>query len=182
MDDITKKFSDVLERDEQLLWTGRPKFLPFVIPGILVGLFEIGVGISVVMLMNRPDNDRSFAWVFGLVFIGIGAWAMLGKLLSFGNTFYACTNRRVLIRSGVAETIITVIDHMEIINMQVKVGIFEKVFNTGSIRFFTGRTQTDPDNTNSTKKVYDDWEAIPEPYAVFKKVEQIMAGIKSRQI
>lgn len=179
MDNIAIRFSDVLEKEEQLLWTGRPKFLPFVIPGILIGLFEIGVGISVVMLMNKPENDRSFTWVFGLVFVGLGVWAMLRKLLSFGNTFYACSNRRVMIRSGIVETIITVIDHHEVINMQVKVGIAEKMFNTGSIRFFTGKTQTDPDNTNDTKKVYDSWEAIPDPYGVFKKVKQLITEIKS---
>jgi hypothetical protein len=179
MENFTIRFSDVLEKDEQLLWGGRPKFLPFVIPGILIGLFEIGVGTTVVMLMNKPENDRSFTWVFGLVFVALGVWAMLRKLLSFGNTFYACSNRRVMIRSGIAETIITVIDHHEIINMQVKVGIFEKMFQTGSIRFFNGKTKTDPDNTNVTTKVYDGWEAIPDPYGVFKKVKEIIAGIKS---
>ena len=178
MDNIRIRFSDVLEKDEHLLWTGRPKFLPFVLSSILIGLGEIAVGITVVMLMNNPQNERSFAWVFGLIFIVLGLGAMLRKLLSFGNTFYACSAGRVMVRSGAVETIITIINFDEILNVQVKLGFFEQPFKAGTIRFFSGRTQTETDSTNVIK-VYDSWEAIPEPYEVFKKVESLRANVKS---
>jgi type I site-specific restriction endonuclease len=113
-----------------------------------------------------------------VIIIATGAWAILRPLLSFGNTFYACSNRRVMIRSGIIETIIKIIDYDEISDMQVTVNLFEKMSNAGTIRFFSGRTQTDSDN-NVTTKVYEAWEAINDPYAVFKKVKQIAVDIKT---
>lgn len=181
MDNIAIRFSDVIEKDEQLLWTGKPKFLPFVLSSILIGLGEIAVAIPMVTLMNNPDNERSFAWPFGLILILIGLGTILNKLLSFGNTFYACSARRVMVRSGGVDTTITIINFDEIVNVQVKLGFFEQPFKAGTIRFFSGRTQTDTDSTN-VSKVYDNWEAIPDPYGTFKKVQQIMAGIKNPHI
>lgn len=181
--EYTKHFSDILDKDEQVLWTGKPKFFPFVMKGLIIGILEIGMGIAWIFLQKdffkSSDNDiPTFTWFFPVIMFATGAWAILSRLLSFGNTFYACSNRRVMIRSGIIETIIKIIDYDEISDMHVTVGVFEKMSNAGTIRFFSGRTQTDSDS-NVTTKVYEGWEAIDDPYAVFKKVKQIAVDIKT---
>ena len=50
------------------------------------------------------------------------------------------------------------------------------MYNVGSIRFFSGRTQTDEGNTT---KQFDCWFAIENPYEVFKLVKQTSVDIKT---
>jgi hypothetical protein len=59
--------------------------------------------------------------------------------------------------------------------MEVSVSFIEKIFNVGTIKFFSGKLE---DNDGTTIKVYDRWEAIPNPYAIFKQVKQVTVDIK----
>jgi hypothetical protein len=58
------------------------------------------------------------------------------------------------------------IDYDKISDIEVTVSLVEKMYNVGTIRFFSGRTQTDEGNT--TSKLYDSWNAIENPYEVFQ--------------
>lgn len=55
--------------------------------------------------------------------------------------------------------------HDKISDIEVTVNFVERAFNVGTIRFFSGRTET---NDGVTSKLYDKWEAIANPYEVFK--------------
>ena len=61
-----------------------------------------------------------------------------------------------------------------------KAGVFasinKRAFDVGTIKFFSGRTQTDE---GTTTKLYDKWEAISNPYEVFKNVKQVSVDIKT---
>ena len=46
----------------------------------------------------------------------------------------------------------------------------------GTIRFFSGRTKTDEETMT---KLYDSWEAITDPYEVFKHVKKTSVDIKT---
>jgi len=82
----------------------------------------------------------------------------------------------VMVRTGFIGTDFKSIDYDKISDIEVTVNFMERAFNVGSIRFFSGRTQ---ENDGTTTKLYDKWEAIPDPYGVFKKVKQVSVDIKT---
>lgn len=178
------KFSAILDKDEQVMWAETPVFLPYLLSGIWVGLIQIAMGIGWVLfnekLVGKGDNDQAqnLFWIFGAIMVAAGGWIILRKLLSYGNTYYAYTNRRVIIRSGIVGANFKTIDYDKISDVEVSINLFERLFNTGTIRFFSGRTTHDSDS-NTTSKVYDTWEAIRDPYSIFKKVKEVSVDIKT---
>lgn len=81
-----------------------------------------------------------------------------------------------MIRTGFIGIDIKSIDYDKVSDIEVTVNVLEKIFSAGSIRFFSGRTET---NDGTTTKLYDKWEAISDPYGVFKRVKQVSADIKT---
>ena len=81
-----------------------------------------------------------------------------------------------MMRSGFIGTDFKIIDFDKISDIEVTVSFVEKIYNVGTIKFFSGRTQTDDGNTS---KLYDSWSAIENPYEVFKMVKQTSVNIKT---
>lgn len=81
-----------------------------------------------------------------------------------------------MMRTGFIGTDFKSIDYDKISDIEVTVNVVERAFNVGTIKFFSGRTQTDD---GVTSKLYDRWEAIPNVYEVFKKVKQVSVDIKT---
>ena len=115
-------------------------------------------------------------WLFGLVAMAQGFFPWINKVLSFPNTVYAYSNKRVMMRTGFIGTDFKVIDYDKISDIEVTVNLLERMYNVGTVRFFSGRTKSDED---STSKLYDTWTAISDPYGVFKLVKQTSVDIKT---
>jgi hypothetical protein len=130
--------------------------------------------------INFKSDDGSsanpFLWLFGLLPLLQGLYVFLNRLLSFSNTAYGYSNKRIMMRTGFIGTDFKTIDYDKISDIEVTVNIIERIYNVGSIRFFSGRTQTDEGNTT---KLYDVWSAIENPYEVFKMVKQTSVDIKT---
>jgi membrane protein YdbS with pleckstrin-like domain len=181
---LLPEFDSVKDNDEEILWTGKPKFIPYIFSGLGEGLFTIAFGIVWVLFTYniRPDDVESgsgwwnYFWLIGLIPLLQGLYVFLNRLLSFSNTAYGYSNKRVMMRTGFIGTDFKIIDYDKISDIEVNVNIIERMYNVGSIRFFSGRTQTDEDNTT---KLYDVWSAIENPYEVFKMVKQTSVDIKT---
>lgn len=81
-----------------------------------------------------------------------------------------------MMRTGFIGTDFKTIDYDKISDIEVNVNVIERIFNVGTVRFFSGRTQTDEGNTT---KLYDKWISIKDPYDVFKLVKQTTVDIKT---
>ena len=176
---LLPEFESVKDDDEEILWTDKPKFIPFAISGLAAGLgILIFIGLSYAMFKGA-DNDvsvgNSYVW-FTAIPILFFLWNFLQKLFSYSNTSYAFTNKRVMVRTGFIGTDFKSIDYDKISDIEVTVNVIERAFNVGTIKFFSGRTQTDD---GITSKLYDRWEAIPNVYETFKKVKQVSVDIKT---
>ena len=176
---LLPEFDSVKDDNEEILWTDKPKFISYAITGLAAGFgILIFVGISYAMIKG-VDNDlsigNSFVW-FTAIPILFFLWSLLQKLFSYSNTSYAFTNKRVMVRTGFIGTDFKSIDYDKISDIEVTVNAVERAFNVGTIKFFSGRTQTDD---GVTSKLYDRWEAIPNVYEIFKKVKQVSVDIKS---
>jgi hypothetical protein len=173
-------FEGIRDKDEEILWIEKPVFTPFVINGLGAILPAVigAVLIFTYFLIDTKEGEKTnwIILVFGLIAIGQGLYSILNKILSYPNTFYACSNRRVIMRTGFWGIDYKIIDYDKISDIEVRVNVIEKIFNVGTVQFFSGRTQKSEDDI---KKLYDRWEAIRNPYDVFKMVKQISVDIKT---
>ena len=178
---LLPEFESIKDDNEEILWTGKPKFVPFIFAGILSGFFVLAFGLVWILTARSfaTNNDNStspYFWLFGLLPLLIGLFGFLKKLFSFPNTVYSYSDKRVMMRSGFIGTGFKTIDYDKISDIEVTVSIIERMYNVGTIRFFSGRTVTDE---GSTTKLYDSWSAIENPYEVFKLVKQTSVNIKT---
>jgi hypothetical protein len=177
---LLPEFDSVKDNNEEILWIDKPKFIPYAVTGIGAGIGAfIFVGIYYMMTKNIKNEDGTtgnFSFWFAAFPIVVFLWGFLQKLFSYGNTSYAFTNRRVMMRTGFIGTDFKSIDYDKISDIEVTVNFIERAFNVGTIRFFSGRTETDE---GQTTKLYDNWEAISNPYEVFKQVKQTSVDIKT---
>lgn len=182
---VSKNDKDLFERikddKEEILWTGKPKFIPFIFTSVLGGIIIIGFAIVWLLTARNwgsigNNNTPSYFWLFGLIPLVAVLFTFLKKVFSFSNTAYSYSDKRVMMRSGFIGTDFKTIDYDKISDMEVTVSVIEKMYNVGTIRFFSGRTQTDEGNTT---KLYDSWSAIENPYEVFKMVKQTSVNIKT---
>ncbi len=173
-------FDSVKDDDEEILWTGKPKFIPYSITGLGAGIFTIiFVCFFYAMSKNVKNDDGTtnyFSYWVGAIPIIIFMWSFFQKIFSFSNTSYAFTNKRVMMRTGFIGTDFKSIDYDKISDIEVTVNFIERAFNVGTIKFFSGRTKTDE---GTTTKLYDRWEAITNPYEVFKQVKKVSVDIKT---
>lgn len=178
---LLPEFESIKDDKEQILWTGKPKFIPFIFTSVLGGIFTIGFAIAWLLTArnfgsNGDNNSPSYFWLFGLIPLVAVLFTFLKRVFSFSNTAYSYSDKRVMMRSGFIGTDFKTIDYDKISDIEVTVSVVEKLYNVGTIRFFSGRTQTDEGNTT---KIYDSWSAIENPYEVFKMVKQTSVNIKT---
>lgn len=176
---LLPEFDSVKDEDEEILWTDKPKFIPYAITALGLGVGVITfICISYIMAVNIGSRDTSgnFNWLFAAIPFAFFLFEFFRKLFSYSNTKYAYTNKRVMMRTGFVGTDFKSIDYDKISDIEVTVNFVERLFSVGTIKFFSGRTEI---NDGTTAKLYDRWEAIPNPYAVFKKVKQVSVDIKT---
>jgi len=175
------EFDSIKDDNETILWLGKPKFFPYLFADLGQGLLTLAFGILWIFFaftFNAEDSQSpgSFFWLFGLLPVAVGLVKFLNRVLSYPNTAYAYSNRRVMMRTGFVGTDFKIIDYDKISDIEVTVNVVEKMCGVGTIRFFSGRTKTEDD---STTKLYDMWASIENPYAVFKMVKQTSVDIKT---
>jgi hypothetical protein len=173
-------FDSIKDNDETIYWTGRPSFIPYILSGIGAGIFTMAFGIIWISIsfesQTKEGMTNNYFWMFGLIPILQGFYVVLKRLFTYSNTSYAFSNKRVMMRTGFIGTDFRIIDYDKISDIEVNVNFIERIFNVGTIKFFSGRIQTDEGNTT---KLYDCWNSVSNPYEVFKAVKQTSVDIKT---
>ncbi len=173
-------FESVRDKNETLYWVGKPNAvcfmlsgIPFLILGLFWGCFDL------FFLVASMSSKSEVGW-FVIPFLALhsfpcwGSWLYMGWLwMAHTKTFYAYSNRRLMIKTGAIGTDIKTFDYPKITNLEVSVGPIEKHFGVGSIRFNTGVM------TNRGTAVVSYFRAIPQPYEVFKKIKEISVDIRT---
>ena len=177
---LLPSFESVKDDDEEILWIGKPKFLPYAITGIGAGVgIVIFIVISYLITKDFKSEDGKIngfsSWILALPVV-LFLWQFLTKIFSYSNTAYAYSTKRVMMRSGFIGTGFKSIDYDKISDIEVTVNVVERVFNVGTIKFFSGRTET---SEGTTSKLYDRWEGISNPYEIFKQVKKVSVDIKT---
>jgi len=97
--------------------------------------------------------------------------------LNYRNTVYGFSNKRIMMKSGFVGAEFKMIDYDKIIDIEVKINPIGSYFNTGTIKFYSGREVTDDEGIST--KLHDEWISIENVYEVFKNVKKVMVDIKT---
>ena len=175
---LPPQFEAVKDKDEEVLWVGKPNFTAFIVRGIpFLGLGLIWGAIDYFGFIRNMDQTMTgFAIPFFALHL-FPLWAsilnMLRLLLVHGNTCYAYSNKRLLMRSGFWGTDFKVVDYDKISDIEVNVNPIENWLGVGTIQAFSGRTGSKGGRT------YDKFIGVEKPYEVFKRIKEVSVDIKT---
>ncbi len=182
-----RELDKILNKKEKVLWEGRPKFWPFIFSRstliTVVGFFWL-LFIFPILLMGAGLGGFGFLWwIVILPFFLIGVVLTLGmpiyNILLYSNLYYAITDKRVIIQTGVVGRDFDITDFDQISNAEVDVGFFDVFFrkNTGSIKISTAGTYTSGEHGIVPSPYL--LSNVPNPYKVFKFFKEVSHDVKT---
>jgi hypothetical protein len=142
-DFLTSSIERELQRDERLLWKGRPRggirlrgsdayLIPF---SLFWGGFALFWEYSVLFTAPKKDAAGWVASLFGIPFVVIGLYLIVGRFFvdarMRARTEYGLTNRRAIIVSGLFSRTIKSID----LKSTPEITLTEKADRSGTITF-----------------------------------------------
>lgn len=162
----------VLMAGERILWNGKPKKSAFIceksltmLPIAVIWLF---LDLSIISDVFQVDQMQLFFLVFFALHL-MPVWIWLGSLITapkrWRNTNYYVTNRRIIIQSGFWAVNEKSLYFKEIRSVQNKVGLFDKLFGTGSILF-------------SAETLFNNNKATPPSFQHLENAQQIYARVQ----
>lgn len=174
-------FESVTEPDEKILWRGKPVFWPFVLHAVPIMIFGAIWGMMDIGILGRAFTaSHGHLDLFLLMFSvlhGFPAWGSIFYavylVLVHKNTVYAYSNRRLLMRSGVIGTSFKSVDYDTIQELDVTVGVFERLFGVGTVRAYAGR------NTSKGARIFDQFVSIADPYEIFRAIKGVEVNVKT---
>lgn len=173
----------ILNRNERVLWRGKPRFAPFVFPSIFaifVGLFFMAIPVFMYFM-----SGEIFILLFPHFWIGllIAVGGPLYAILVHKHVEYAITDKRIIIQKGLIGRDFNSIDYEKVQDLSVNVGAIDKLFGTGSIisssaglmSYHTYRSRHSITNVVPGTM----FRSIERPYHVFKILKRVTHDVKT---
>jgi membrane protein YdbS with pleckstrin-like domain len=182
-----REIDKVLDREEKVLWEDAPKFWPFFfgrsLPITIFGI--VWTSFMAVFIINSLTAPGPFPYVvFAMPHLWIGLFMLFGptiyNALVFKHTYYAITDKRIIIQKGWIGRDFEMVDFDQVTNAEVNVSVFDKIFgggNTGSILISTAGSFTDA-RRGAVQKPYT-ISNVPNPYDVFKFFKKVAHDVKT---
>lgn len=192
-------FEPILDSDETIVESFRPNRFRFIglgiIADLLKGLIIAGFG-GVVFAFSYIGEwvDDSGATVDSIIprIIGIVIFcfaflivliAVVWRAIRYNKTFFAYSNKRVLIRTGFIGADFQTLDFDLIGAMNVRVDFFDKLVhpNTGTLMFASAASPMMANGLPGGMSGYM-FVDIEDPYGVYKRVKEYAANNKDGQL
>jgi hypothetical protein len=180
-DNLPHQFDAVLDYDEKVLWVGNPTVIPFLMSGLpflLLGL--IWGAIDYFGFIKHIGTAKGPAFGFMVPFFALhllplwlGVGNMLRLCLVFGNTCYAFTNKRILLRTGFWGIDFKSIDFDRLQEIDVTVNPIENMLGVGSLKMFSGGM------TAKGAPTFNFFIGIENPYEVYKQLKTVTVDVKT---
>ena len=182
------QFDQILGKDEKMLWQGKPKH-SVLLAGLVFSLL-ITVGISAYFfsqeVIEYTSNDvpkEISGSLVAAVILGVGLLISFLSYFSRKALSYGISNKRTIIKSGLIGSDFQSINFDQIKNVIVNVGPIGKLFNVGTIKIDTGKTETYSTSSGSgnnsssnirTRTMFDELKHIEQPYEVYKYFQETL--------
>ena len=106
-------------------------------------------------------------------------WVWLGSTISAGkrwqNTNYYVTNKRIILQGGFFAVNEQSLYYKDIQNVQMRIGLLDKLFHTGDIVFDNGTIYMG----NRQRTNIPAFEDLEDPQSVYRKVQQVVLDIQT---
>lgn len=172
--------SKVLDANEQVLWEGRPKFLPYLM-GVILVCFVMALVLGPFIYLGfisastgiQPENLRLVG--IALLLLALCAIWTLVALFQYPFIHYALTNKRVILQGGIIGRDFRSVDFDQITNVEVNVDLIQKIFggSCGSVLIYTAGTK------GTTVPQPHALATIDQPYEIFKRLKQLSHDVKT---
>jgi len=186
-----REIDKVIDKSERILWEGKPKFWPFFLGRSVGATFFGGVWLLFLLFffvtaaVSNPNALTillltPYFWIGILIAIGVPIYTFL----VYNHTYYAITDKRIIMQKGIIGRDFEIIDFDQLSNAGVNVGLFDKLFgkNSGSILLTTPGTITYT-NTFSQRGTMAQrphvLSNIHDPYNVFKLFKKVSFDVKA---
>ena len=171
---------DILNKDEQVLWKGKPKKRAYIFSSIF-SMMPIAIiwllfdgGFIVAMCVGGAFSKIPIGVVIGIVaFFAvhlIPVWIWIANIITasrgYKNLEYLFTNKRIIIRSGIIGIDFKNIYYSEIESVNLKVGLIDKMLKVGDIYI---------KSKDKSQILFD----IDDPYFITQKLQEIVIDIKT---
>ena len=177
-----RELDKALDKNERVFWEGKPKFWPFFLSGFAGAIFGFFFLVIGGIFVFQGIASGNYLFIFFPHF-WIGVFFVFGvpiyKALVYQHTYYAVTNKRVLIQKGLIGRDFEMVDFDQITNAEVNVGVLDILFGrkSGSILISTAGTFTYT-RRGQVQKPYT-ISHIENPYEVFKFFKKVSHAVKT---
>ncbi|MGD9901617.1 MAG: PH domain-containing protein [Spirochaetales bacterium] len=183
------KIEDILLKNETILWRGKPKKNAYILNKIFTMLPFALIWLafdSIFIWAAITDPGMPFVARIGiLAFIALHLlpfWLWLANVLTAKKRYehieYVVTDRRILIRSGFIGIDFQSINFKDISNVNLRVGLFDRLFKVGDIYFYTNNPKTSSQNVGN-RESSDVFFDIENPYEIYSKIQKIVLDIQT---
>lgn len=173
------ELAQVLDDHEKVLWRGKPVFWPFLFGGYTLPIWAF-LGLFAFGTFGTGSSDP-FALLYLYVALALIPVVFLYQLIAYHFTYYAITNKRVVMQDGIIGRDYKFVDFDQISNAEVNVNLLDKLFGgsagSGSILISTAGTFTH--GKHGPVPTPYSFAHIPQPYDVFKFFKKVSHAVKT---
>lgn len=182
------ELSQILNKNEKVLWEGTPQFGPYVARIISVGLaiaffislvfVPVGASLLFDSLIDPLEIliplSVPFIILFGIFGIGTGY-----ALLVYDHIYYVITDKRVILQGGLIGRDYKIVDFDKIQNAEVNVGVFDKLFGNSSGTISIATAGTIGYGKYGSYQLPYRLQSVGNPYKVFEHLKQVSHDVKT---
>lgn len=179
---LPPRFEAVKDADEQFYWIGKPNFTAFVLGGIpflIIGLIWGSFDYFFIAQFSKAENGTGMM-KFVIPFMALHLFPFWASILNIirlvlvhKNTYYAVTNKRLMMRSGFWGIDFVSLDYDKIADIEVRVNPIENLLGVGTIQAFSGNM------SSRGVRLYDKFIGIEKPYEIFKQIKEVSVDVKT---
>ena len=174
-------FDKILDKDEEIVDIFKPNktklFVKTVIVSFLYLLFFVAIACIGMFVPGEGFEPLDAIWLllpFGILIL-LEVLVIIFTYMWYKKTFYAYTNKRVIMRTGIIGIDYKSLDIKMIGAIDVYVSLFDKIVHkdTGSLRF---GSMSSPINGQASAFIFSH---IEKPYENYKKIKEFIEEQKS---
>lgn len=195
---MEKVFKEILDQDEQIIKVFKPNKTRFVTIRLIVAIIWYIIMAAVIFIplilalsgilpmVDDEGVDGTLGFVivfsiFGFFLVLALAFFIANVLVSYKKTYYAYSNKRIIIRQGFIGVDYYTLEMKMISTVLVNVGLFDKMVkpNTGTISF--GSSATPIGVSNGKGGVGFSFSFIDDAYQTYREVKEVINSHRTNE-
>lgn len=174
-----RRNTPMLAAGEAILWRGKPKRGAFIATKSLtmlpIAVVWLAFDMQFILVLFDGGGSLMMLPFFALHLMPV--WIWLGNVITarrrWTNTNYYVTNRRIIIQGGFLAVEEKSLFYKDIHNIQVKIGLLDKLFGTGDVLLDMGAV------SRKGRVLYTALEDLENPNEVYHRVQKIILDMQT---